>query len=313
MPRTRNISWERRDRIFLAFRRAGKIYPVARQFNLARSTVDGIVREYREEGFAAQPRAQLSTETLAKAQEYHLREVLADRGRFEHLPLTVPHDRIRGRLGPEMALSDGYNDPAALPDPIRLTPRLAWHVKGTEAARLIAELRSAVRTYDWDCLSLWRACRDILVEPASPSAPPWPITATPEAGPVSGPCHFHTAFVDLLYRMLLGGLPPPDEVEPAGGRLMVGGVVMALGDPQDHPRFEAKGRHAVQRCTQSLGSRAHELEGLYGDLRHVEAILRDALDNLELADLQQRICPECPYPEGREDATVPKPQPRRQE
>ena len=105
MPRPRSIKWETRLAIFLDYRRRRKVYPIAKRYGIARSTVSAIVNEFKEMGFAVAPRPSLSSTILAQAQEHHLREVLDGLGAPRTIELTNPVDNVRGRMEPGDALA----------------------------------------------------------------------------------------------------------------------------------------------------------------------------------------------------------------
>jgi hypothetical protein len=70
MPRPKTIKWKKRVGVFLAYRRnGGKVNPVANRYGIARSTVNVIVNEFVDMGFADRPRAKVSPVLLLIPEE----------------------------------------------------------------------------------------------------------------------------------------------------------------------------------------------------------------------------------------------------
>ena len=139
-----SIPWERRVRIFLDYRHLGKVYPVAKSHNIARSTVAAIIEQFVESGFSPQPRLSLSPGTLSQMQDHHFRGVLQHLQRGLTIHLIKPFENLRSGLDPKDALGEGADLKVAEREPLSLDEELVWHITGTIAESTIPEVPKAV-------------------------------------------------------------------------------------------------------------------------------------------------------------------------
>lgn len=300
MPRPRSIHWERRISIFLDYRKRGRIYPTAKHFNIARSTVRAIVDEFVEMGFSGGPRPNLSQALLVQAQEMHLTEVMDRRGVTPTLRLAEPKENAYGGLNADQALSESAPTLAEQHDPLPLHETLIWHLSGTGASDIIEEARVAVREYDLACLSLWLGISNSLKNLCE--LPVRVYNASRDR--TQRPCLYHV-LVDLAYKEVLGvktlSRSPvsrwrSDSTDPTllindAGELAHCGIELHAKIKEGVTSFLFSELAAYQ-------SKGQELLRLHGDLRYLEAILADALSSVSDQDVRKGICPSCPYPEN---------------
>ena len=112
-------------------------------------------------------------------------------------------------------------------------------------------------------------------------------------------------FVDRVYGVMF--TTPADSPKPPSnwfrwnedqlGLLKSGHEVAALGTPEEHERVK-KGLEAFW-ATHFTGYQlsARELKGLRHDLGYIKSILEKALSDVRDDEVQDGVCPECPYPE----------------
>ena len=134
MSRPKSIPWYERVRIFVDFRKTGKILPTAKLHHVARSTVSAIVSEFETDGFSRSPRSNVPTDMLREMQDRHLKQILGP---------------IRGSNDPDIAefkigtlnLGPGTDDDkgrqAAEKEPLLISEEILWHLKGTKAEEVI--------------------------------------------------------------------------------------------------------------------------------------------------------------------------------
>jgi len=310
MPRPRSIPYEKRVTIFLHHRRLKKVYPVAKRYGVARSTVSLIVREFQEMGFAPAPRADLSPRLLVQIQEHHLQEVVQELQKPRDLALVEPGGNVRALLEPEEALGEGAaSDLEAKRDPLPLTESLIWHLKGMEAERMVEDVKRGIRAYDRRCLQLWLDIRSGLEEACK-----LPVRLWRRAEAVKQPPGLLVGLVDVIYRQLFapGGwiMRPPSEwpawVSPENDPeiLQLSGQAYSLasGSPEALERVKQGVKAFVDGNLTRLRHVAAELAHLYHDLQYVKPIVEGALSSVTEEEVRRGICPACPYPEAREES-----------
>jgi len=299
MPRSRTIAWQQRVTIFLTYRRFGKVYPTAKALHIARSTVEGIVKEFEVAGFSRQPRVSLSVEVLTRAQERHLAGVATAFREVARAPLFPELTPLLATAGAARAAGDGDEATA------ELSPVLAWHWRGTPAERLVEDVERQVQTYARERRALWGALRSSFEETAG-----FPVLAFPAVTAPGQQASYVEELMDALCRECLGEANllrqhPPSQWKAQGWQLHAG-VVVAIGDPARHGTLREGAERFLRERLGEFKGRAAALVNLHHDLLYVDEVVQEALAAVTDEDIQRGICPECPYPEGVVQAAPPR-------
>jgi transposase len=289
MPRPKTIEWEKRVSVFLAYRRnGGKVNPVANHYGIARSTVNVIVKEFEDMGFAGRPRAKVSPALLTQMQEQHLRQVMGHKG-VGHLSLGPGTDDETGRQ-------------VAAADPLPVQEELAWHLKGTKAEQVISEVTNAARDYLLRESEAWRELRLDLEEICGLPEREDKTTQDPEAYLLpSLKRRLHNTFFDRAFQKQ----PPPpswlewDVVLDNARVLLLQRQEVAIGDAADHLRIKQGVASFLAHSFREHQRRFLQIERLRRDLGIMQEIVNQTLGSIEESDVRRGICPACPYPEAR--------------
>lgn len=306
MPRPKSILWEKRADIFLRYRLEGrKVYPVAKLYGVARSTVAAIVDEFRSQGFSDTPRARVSKELLAEMQEQHIRQVM----RYFGAPVAPGEEAPAssgflllgiGPLDAQPRDSEEEAQQAIRQDPFPLEEELAWHLTGTAAGRSVEEVRNAARDFHAERYAL---LRDLRLELEAECGLP---VREADQGLQAEP-HILPELVRQFQRAISGETLPPDwpswTVSEDGLRMNDEPVV--TGWPDDYENVQ-KGvaRFRLERFPE-LQRRERELERFRRDLGFLTGIVTEKLAGVQEGELRRAICPACPYPETRLELSTP--------
>ena len=303
MPRKRTIPWETQLLIFLDYRRLKKVYPTAKLHGIARSTVSGIVDEFKESGFSSTPRPDLSPAILSLAQEHHLNEVMDMLRHAPSLELQNPTEQLRGGLQPDEELGEPAELKTELIDPLPMPEELNWHLHGSETGELIQDVKRAVGDFSRQCLRLWQDIRSDLE--VSCGLPVRAYRSPQQRGPE--PQIFH-GLVDRTYRMLFDASArssgPPDDwpgwnlVENDPSSLRAGETEAAAGGPERHQMVKLGVESFLHGKFLDYIKRPAELTRLYHDLLYAKKIVEEALRAVTSAEVCRKVCPACPYPEA---------------
>jgi hypothetical protein len=309
MARPRTITWEKRVGIFLAYRRTGaKVNQVAKNHGVAKSTVTAIVNEFKEMGFADQPRARVSPESLQQMQERHIQRVLYPSGEPQG-PDAGPGHLVAAALN-QLNVTLATNEEEALKladdDPLFVPEELAWHLKDTAAERVIQEARNAARDFHLRDYAAWRDLRleleaaCTLLEgadyPGGQDRVPHLIKALKN--------RLHTSFFDRPFKFQA---PGPDWLEwdvypddPLVLRLKR--EIVAVGGLEDHQRVRDGVASFLTNSYRELQRRFVEVERLRSDLGLFQQVLSKTVASVSEEEIRCRICPACPYPEAQQES-----------
>ena len=300
MPRTREITWQTRIRAFRLYRlNKGKVYPVAKELRMARSTITHVINDFLDSGFSKAPRANLSVHLLARAQELHMEEVI--RSLRKPLLITVPPERKtrseRGHFG-DVSI---YTDPSGL-EGISVDRNYTWHLRGTEAEGSNEDLENAFREYDDLCMGLWRNLATDLERLSKVKLVRIDDWQENDEKPV-----MFDSLVDVLYRKLLvsnrGKIDSVrDEISwrsDAGSKyLWANNTRAAFGEESEHDAVRRAVAELVARTFSELDTRALQLRLFHEDLKYLGEALNQLLGEITDSAIRSGICPACPYPEA---------------
>ena len=291
MARPRSIPWEKRIRVFLAYRERQRVYPVAKDFDVSRSAVRTIKDEFEAAGFSTAPRAALSPELLLQLQQRHLDDVVTRLGRAQDaFGVDSPDDPVVGRT------------PAI--ERTQLADDLVWHIRGTEVEQQLTEIAQAVSDYYSQCRDLWDLIR-LDLEHGS-------LVPVLEQNSTSEPCLYPEAVAFLYreaFRLSQSGASPSTHswVWLSGSedesRLVLRTLAetnrlqVAFGDSVVRKKVQESIETYVNEGFMKIRGRARHLLALYGDLSYLETIAKDVLRKVKEEEVRGRICPACPYPE----------------
>lgn len=299
MPKVISIEWAARVQIFLAYRlRRQKVYPVARSYGIARSTVRRIVEEFREAGFSDAPRPSLSPGMLGQAQEAHLSQWI---GWLKEPLLLNPQ-------GPELQVKSGRamlglhpgerGDVAAREERIVPSP-IGWHLRGTPTGDTLSEAHGAIDEYYNRCQTLWDDLAETLKSGSGLSMRP--IVEREVSGDEP---RIVDALVDLIYSALYRDprWSPPDDWPKWSAAddspiLRANHQYVADGEPSDHQAVQEAVAQFLSHSFEDYRRRAVELQRLHRDLDYLGTVVAGALNSVTGEDLRAGICPECPFPE----------------
>ena len=305
MARPRTIPYPKRMGIFLDYRGAGrKVYPVALQYEVARSTVSLVVKEFSEAGFSDRPRLDLPLNILGEAQNDHQLEVTEELEKRPDISIAEPGGNVRGGLNEPDALGEDASDILRAKQTIGLGTRLLWHLKGTEAEKTLEEVGKAIARYNTQCFGFWQLIREDME-----TQPGYKVAQTGLQQTTTSQGQIYLSLIDALYRRFCS-LPNRNEsLEPGWPRLRVragsngeleleGSAVawvLSGGDKlSDHVFKTVRARSEVYL------SRGTRLVAAHGDLRYVLSYARRLLGKVTPEQVRQGICPDCPYPESVE-------------
>ena len=299
MPRMNNIEWAARVQIFLAYRRRRqKVYPVAKSFGIARSTVRRIVEEFTEGGFSDAPRPSLSPEMLGRAQEAHLNQWIG----------WLKEPRLHRPLGPELQVQPGQamlgvhpgerGDVAGREERIVPCP-IGWHLRGTPAGDTVSEAYGAIDEFYERCQTLWKDLAEALE--SSSGLPVRPIVERQVSDDAP---RIFDALVDLIYTALYRDprWSPPDDWPKWSAAddspiLRANHQHMADGEPGDHQAVREAVAQFLSHNFEDYRRRAVELQRLHRDLGYLTEVVAGTLKSLTAEEVRAGICPECPFPE----------------
>ena len=293
MPRPKSIAWDIRVAVFLDYRRRGKkVNPVANRFNIARSTVRVIVKEFEDVGFSAQPRARVSEELLIELQETHLTNVC----RFPRL--GVGHLE----LGP--GTSNEEASQKALSDPLPVQESSLWHLKGTKAEHVIQGARNAVSDYLQRESEAWRDLQSALETVCGLKERE--TTTDQDQGSHLFPALKHRLRNAFFERSFEAQRPPLSwlvwDLQPGDSNVLrLLGEPIGKGSSEDHQHIKEGVESFLTNDFRDHQRRALELHHLRQDMGLMEEIVGDSLDSVSEDELRRGICPACPYPEAMLD------------
>ena len=306
MPRPKSILWEKRADIFLRYRlESRKVYPVAKLYGVARSTVAAIVDEFRAEGFSDTPRARVSKELLAEMQEQHIRQVMryfgAPAAPGEEAPASSGFLLLGMRpLDARPRDSEEEARQAMEQDPLPLDEDLAWHLKGTAAGRSVEEVRNAARDFHAERYALLHDLRRQLEAECG-----LPVREADE-GQQAEP-HILPELVRQLQRAINGETLPPDwpRWTVSENHLLMNDEPAVFGRPEDYEKVQqGVARFQLERSPE-FRRRERELEMFRRDLGFLRGIVTEKLTGVQEGELRRAICPACPYPETRLELSTP--------
>ena len=303
MARPKTIPWVIRVSVFLAYRRnGGKVYPVANDHGIARSTVNIIVKEFQDMGFSDMPRANVSPQYLMEMQEQHLQNVLHPSGG----PLGP--DRLTAMAVGNLDLTPATNEEEALKlaeaDPLFVQEELEWHLKGTAAERVIQEARNAARDFRRRDHAAWHDLRPALE--AACKLPERSSLPAQDREPHLLPAlkqRLRNSFFDRPFQRQTPGLEwlewdvYPDD--PLVLRLKREWV--AVGGPDDHQRVKSGVADFLANNFPNFQRRFVEVERLRWDLGLFQQVLGKTIGSVQEEEIRRRICPACPYPEAQQE------------
>ena len=299
MPKVISIEWEARVQIFLAYRlRRQKVYPVAKRYKIARSTVRRIVEEFTDGGFSDAPRPSLSPEMLGRAQEAHLSRWIG----------WLKEPRLHDPLGPELQVQSGQamlgvhpgerGDVAAREERIVPSP-IGWHLRGTQTGNTISESYGAIDEYYDRCQTLWNDLAETLESSSGLSVRPIAEREVSRHAP-----RIFDALVDLIYTVLYRDLrwSPPDDWPQWSAAddspiLRANHQHVADGEPSDHQAVQEAVAHFLSHNFEDYRRRAVELQRLHRDLGYLTEVVAGTLKSVTDEEVRAGICPECPFPE----------------
>ena len=299
MPRSRSIDWKTRVQVFLWYRRLkNKIYPTAKRFGFARSTVSNIVEEFKKAGFSMTHRSNLPRLLLLQAQELHLEEVLAERRKSSRISITEPGRKLRSVL--ELGDQTEEDGRSSYGEGVLMDESLVWHLKGTSAEETLSGCRDAIIDYDRQCLSLWDDIASGLEDKCG-----LPLGSVRDWDGVDQSPRVFDKLVDRVYGVMFS--TPSDSTSPPSnwfrcsenqsGLLEAGHEWAASGTPEERERVKNGLDAFLANHFAGYHLRAMELQRLRHDLGYIVQILEKALNGVSDEELEDGVCPECPYPE----------------
>ena len=304
MPRPKSIPWYERVRIFVDFRKTGKIQPTAKLHHVARSTVSAIVSEFEMDGFSRSPRSNVPTDMLRDMQDRHLKQILGSiRGSND--PEMAEFKIGTLKLGPEIYDDEGRQ--AAEKELVYISEEILWHLKGTKAEEVIQAVVGAVRDYLQRDRETWAELRRTLQDACG-------MLEREDTSATGGGPHIFPALTRRMYAAFFEAdvrrEPPSDDwfewgVSPEYPLfLKLRNARVAMGNEEAH----AKVKHAVETF-RNEGFREHqmrfiEIRRLRQDLNLLDQIKNEALANIDESGVRRTICPVCPYPEVTADEQI---------
>lgn len=304
MARPRTIKWDKRVEIFLRYRLLGnKVYPVAKNHNVARSTVTLIVKEFEAMGFSDRPRPKVSTETLQLLQEHHLTGLISLLK--EPSVETSPGDLAMGTLDITPAIREEAALEALTKNPLYVHEELEWHLRGNKVEQVFGEARDAAADYHERDHAAWRdlraqletLCGSPVREPRSesdnePHILPYLVSL------------LRNAFFSLEFR---SRPPSPNwitwDTDPAArSSLRASGQSVAVGTAEDHNKVHEGTEKFLQDHFRSFQYRFTQVERLRFDLGVMPEVVETALKGVRGEDIRKGICPACVYPEALVEA-----------
>jgi hypothetical protein len=300
MARPKSIEWADRVAIFVEFRRTQKVWPTARKFGVARSTVDAIIREFEEEGFSRKRRLDLPPEMLTAMQQAHMDSILGPiQGEAEDIMSFAV-----GQLNKGPRDDDEAERQRAEKLPLFVTPEFEWHLKGSKIDNDFFAARKAAL----DCVrqgrQVWQSLKDSLVElcglPLHPRTNAFFGGDFPAGLLVDLVDLMRSAFRDQEFRRREPGPEWLDWSVNTDARrvLKLQGKFVAVGNPEQHLQVMAGVERFRAERFRTLQREFAEFEQLHADLGLMFKVASSARAKITVTDLKRMVCPACPYPEA---------------
>lgn len=300
MPRTIKTTWETRIRAFRLYRiNGGKIYPVAKELDLARSTIARVINDFLESGFSKAPRANISVHLLTGAQELHMDEVIRSL-RKPLLRIAPPEQKTRSERG-DMG-NESVNTDSSRLEGISVDRNYIWHLRGTQAEGSIEELGNAFREYDDLCMGLWQDLATELEGLSKLKLVRIENWQENDEEPV-----MFDSLVDVLYRnILVSNWGEIKKVESeinwrsnAGSNYLWGNNMwVAIGEESEHHTVRRAVAQLVSKTFPELEARVLQLRLFHEDLKYLGEVLCQVFIEVTDNEIRSGICPACPYPEA---------------
>ena len=300
MARPKSIPWETRVNVFLSYRLLGKkVYPVAKRYGVARSTVTLIVKEFVDLGFSSHPRPNLSTQTLRTLQELHL-EGLVSQLRDPSVASDTGGEPM-GLLDLTPATNEDAAREALTKNPLYIQDELEWHLGGNKAEEVFREARHAAAAFHQQDHRAWHDLREKLEGQCRLPVRESLSDIDHEPHILPGLVHLlRNAFFDAKYH----SQPPASEWEKwvtdpeAPIFLRADGQRVAVGNSDDHESVRSGVTAFLVDDFRGFQRRFKELERLRLDLRLLHEVVEDAFKGVKEQDVRRGICPACVYPEA---------------
>ena len=230
--------------------------------------------------------------------EIHLEEVLAERRKGSRISVPEPGSKLRSAI----ELSDQGEEDSRGPygEGVLVNESLVWHLKGTSAEGTLTGCRDAIIDYNRQCLRLWDDIASGLEDKCG-----LPLGSVRDWDGVDQCPRIFDTLVDRVYGMMFStpgsSTKPPSSWfrwnEDQSGLLKAGHELAALGTPEELEKVK-KGLEAfLTKHFAEYQLLARELQRLRHDLGYMTEILEKALGDVRDEEVQDGVCPECPYPE----------------
>jgi hypothetical protein len=190
-------------------------------------------------------------------------------------------------------------------------PNLRWHLRGTEAEALLANLKTANESYIDACKRLWEDLRTAIEEACNEEAaargvriPHIRVLVYKQASRVpSAEAFIAHDLVTMVYHYMLGGVTKEqldlNAWQTAGdgsGTIKSGATTVGFG-AETLELVGAGVAKLIAEHTSPYQRGARELDRMRRDLQYLAGIANEAIGRLSDQDIRCGICPECPYPE----------------
>lgn len=247
------------------------------------------------------PRSKLSNELLAQAQELHIEEVLAERRKGSWITIPRPESMLRAVLElDDKSGEDSRKQRSSHGEALLLDESLVWHLKGTSAEKTVKGCQNAINDYDKECRGLWDDIASRLEGECG-----LPLKLVRDWDPDDRSPRIFDKLVDRVWGIMFSA--PVGSTSAPSNRfrwnvdqsdlLLAGHEWAALGTPEDHERVK-KGLDSFWAThLAEYHLRVRELRMLGHDLGFISKILEKALRDIRDEEVQDGVCPECPYPE----------------
>lgn len=296
--------------IFLEYRRESrKVYPVANHYKVARSTVSLIVKEFLKAGFSDRPRLDLPLRLLKEAQGSHQLELSGELKKKPSISIAEPGGNPRGGLSELEAIGGDPVQALRARRTIDLDSRLRWHLKGTDVETTLEEVGNAITRYNEQCFGFWQMIKEDLEKP------PGYKTLLPGAKLADdAKGHLYPTLIDAVSRKFCSLPTRKESLDPdwplltpqkgSNGELGLVNSPMAWVSPEDN-KLPDHVLTTVRAHAEVYLSQGNTLVATHGDLRYVLSYAQRLLGEVTDEQVQQGVCPECPYPESVDRSTIP--------